>query len=408
MRNDQSSPRQPQPISAELMERFAEFAPVSLAMFDLQMRYLVVNGRWRTDFALGEQDLIGRSHYDVFPDIPERWKEVHSRCLAGATEKSDEDVFVRADGTVQWLRWEMFPWRDGAGDIGGLIVYGEDITARKNVELALKASEQQLRAHRNQLVEQVNLRTQDLTETVAKLNAEITERQRLEYALVEATSREQRRIGHDLHDGLGQELSGIALIASATASSLKKAGRPEAARVKHIADIANQAMTNCRAIAHGMSPLDFAGGSLVAALEEMAKLQRDSFGINVRCAVTDAAPIRLGQEAIENLYRISQEAVANARRHSQAKSITVTLNIQPTTLRLDVVDDGIGLSQAPATPTGVGLKIMEFRAKLIGARLTIRTIVEYKGASLCVLPDFRFGALAPLFLASLTRSCFSW
>jgi signal transduction histidine kinase len=74
---------------------------------------------------------------------------------------------------------------------------------------------------------------------------------------------------------------------------------------------------------------------------------------------------------MDNLYRISQEAVANSRRHGQAKSIKVALNIQPTTVRLDVVDDGIGLLQAPASETGMGLKIMQFRAKLIGASLTI-------------------------------------
>ena len=100
-------------------------------------------------------------------------------------------------------------------------------------------------------------------------------------------------------------------------------------------------------------------------------LQRDSFGISARCEVTEAASLKLGEDVLDNLYRISQEAIANARRHGHAKTIRVTLNIQPTTVRLDVVDDGIGLPQVLASNTGMGLKIMQLRANLIGARLTI-------------------------------------
>jgi signal transduction histidine kinase len=103
----------------------------------------------------------------------------------------------------------------------------------------------------------------------------------------------------------------------------------------------------------------------------MTTLQRDSFGIDARCEVTEAAPLKLGRDVLDNLYRIAQEAVTNARRHGQAQSIKVTLNIQSTTVQLDVMDDGIGIPQGPASETGMGLKIMQFRATLIGARLTI-------------------------------------
>ncbi|MGA2711390.1 MAG: PAS domain S-box protein [Steroidobacteraceae bacterium] len=200
---------------------------------------------------------------------------------------------------------------------------------------------------------------------------DLTDRRRLEHALVDSASLEQQKFGRDLHDGLGQELTGIAMLASAAASSLKQAGRPEAAQIKDIANNANLAIRSCRAIAHGLSPLTFARGSLAELLKEMTRLQRDSFGIDASCEVIEAASLRLGRDVMDNLYRISQEAVANARRHGQAKSIKVALNIQPTTVRLDVVDDGIGLPQAPASETGMGLKIMQFRAKLIGASLTI-------------------------------------
>ena len=109
----------------ERLRSFVEHSPVAVAMFDRQMRYLAVSGRFVADFRLGERDLIGRSHYDVFPEIPERWRRVHERCLAGAVERSDGEPFHRADGKIDWVRWEIRPWRDSAGEIGGLILSSE-------------------------------------------------------------------------------------------------------------------------------------------------------------------------------------------------------------------------------------------------------------------------------------------
>jgi PAS domain S-box-containing protein len=113
---------------------FIEHAPASIAMFDREMRYIAASRRWRSDSKLGEQSLIGRSHYDVVPDIPERWKAVHSQALSGELVEADEDRFDRADGTVIWLRWEVRPWRNPAGELGGIVISIEDITDRKHAE----------------------------------------------------------------------------------------------------------------------------------------------------------------------------------------------------------------------------------------------------------------------------------
>ncbi len=125
---------------------FVEHAPAAIAMFDRQMRYVAVSRRWLSDFRLGEQELIGRSHYDVFPEIPKRWEEIHRRCLAGATEKCDEDSFLRADGELDWVRWETRPWLNGKEEVGGIIIFSELINDRKRAEQALAASEGRLRA----------------------------------------------------------------------------------------------------------------------------------------------------------------------------------------------------------------------------------------------------------------------
>ena len=108
--------------------------------------YLVVSQRWMTDFRLGDQDIQGLSHYEVFPEIPERWKEIHRRCLAGEVETCPEDPFTRRDGLVDWLRWEIRPWRRIDDSIGGIIIFSEHITERKQAEEALRESEARYRA----------------------------------------------------------------------------------------------------------------------------------------------------------------------------------------------------------------------------------------------------------------------
>ena len=125
-------------IGDEHFRLFMEHVPAAIAMFDRDMRYLAASRRWVIDYRLEDTDIVGRSHYEIFPEIPERWKKIHKRCLAGAIEKCDEDPFPRADGTMDWVRWEIHPWRDRQGDVGGLLVFTEVITERKRGEDALR------------------------------------------------------------------------------------------------------------------------------------------------------------------------------------------------------------------------------------------------------------------------------
>lgn len=119
----------------EQLRLFVERVPAGVAMFDREMRYLLVSDRWRTSYGLSEQDLVGRSHYEVFPEIAQRWKDIHQRCLAGAIEACEEDPFPREDGSIDWVRWEIHPWRTNNGNIGGIIVFSEVITERKQAQL---------------------------------------------------------------------------------------------------------------------------------------------------------------------------------------------------------------------------------------------------------------------------------
>lgn len=124
--------------SRELLQLFIKHAPAAIAMFDREMRYVSASRRWLESYLLEGQELTGRRHYEVFPDIPQRWKEAHRRGIAGEALRMEEDRFERADGTVQWLRWEIIPWTDSDGRIGGIVLATEDITAQKEIAERLK------------------------------------------------------------------------------------------------------------------------------------------------------------------------------------------------------------------------------------------------------------------------------
>ena len=131
--------------SEELLKTFVRNVPAAVAMLDRKMHYLQVSERWCADYALRIDGILGRSHYDVFPDLPERWKEIHRRCLAGETLRGDEDKWERAHGNVIWLHWEIRPWGEADGKPQGVLIFTEDITARKRMETTLRESEETIR-----------------------------------------------------------------------------------------------------------------------------------------------------------------------------------------------------------------------------------------------------------------------
>ncbi len=130
--------------SERLLRSFIDDAPVAIAMFDRNMRYLAASRRWLEDYGL-TASVTGRSHFDMFPVIPKRLREVYRRALAGETIKAEEDFFKRADAPSIWVKWEIRPWYLAKGAIGGVILFSEDTTARKKAEEALRHSEGQFR-----------------------------------------------------------------------------------------------------------------------------------------------------------------------------------------------------------------------------------------------------------------------
>lgn len=138
-------------IEAELLENrtkmalFIEHSPAALAMVDADMRYIATSQRWINDYDLIGKTLTGKSHYEIFPEIGKEWKDIHQRCLTGVSDKREEDSFIRANGTKDWIRWEIHPWYKASGEVGGLMLFTEAITERKNAEAKLLESENRFR-----------------------------------------------------------------------------------------------------------------------------------------------------------------------------------------------------------------------------------------------------------------------
>lgn len=168
--------------SDELLRLFIDQAPVPIAMFDREMRYIAASRRWVTDYGFGDRNWRGVSHYELLPDIPNRWRSIHQRALRGEWITATDDHFDRADGTVQFLRWEVRPWfRDE--EQGGVIIFAEDITERKKSE----AHVMELNA---ELEHRVQERTAQLEVTIGKLQHSLSVAENLRRELREQAIRD--------------------------------------------------------------------------------------------------------------------------------------------------------------------------------------------------------------------------
>lgn len=130
----------------KLLAIFVHNVPAAVAMLDRDLRYVQVSDRWCSEFHLDPSQILGRSHYETFVEIPEHWKEMHRRCMAGETLRSDEDIFGRSDGSRARLRWEIRPWGNRLGAPEGILIFAEDITQRESMEESLRKAQENFRA----------------------------------------------------------------------------------------------------------------------------------------------------------------------------------------------------------------------------------------------------------------------
>jgi PAS domain S-box-containing protein len=214
---------------------------------------------------------------------------------------------------------------------------------------------------------------------------DITERKRLEEAILEISAQEQRRIAQDLHDGLGQHLTGIAFMSKVLEERLSDKSLPEAAEAAKIVQMVNQAIDNTRQLARGLHPVAAEGAGLMSALKKWASEVQELF--HIRCRFHCERAVHIHDVTVAtHLYRIAQEAVNNAIRHGKSQEIVIRLSVRSGTGTLSIKDDGIGFTKDPAEQPGVGLSIMNYRADSIGGSLKVQPDEERGVAVTCLFP----------------------
>jgi PAS domain S-box-containing protein len=214
---------------------------------------------------------------------------------------------------------------------------------------------------------------------------DITERKGLEEAILEISAREQRRIAQDLHDGLGQHLTGIAFMCKVLEEKLSDKTLPEAEEAAKIVKMVNQAIDNTRQLARGLHPVAAEPLGLMSALRKWASEVEGLFQIG--CSFRCETPLRIYDANLAtHLYRIAQEAVNNAIRHGKSRNIVIWLIGKNGAGTLSIQDDGEGFPKKPANPPGVGLSIMNYRADMLGGSLKVQPNQDRGITVTCTFP----------------------
>jgi PAS domain S-box-containing protein len=203
---------------------------------------------------------------------------------------------------------------------------------------------------------------------------DVSERKQLESEIIEIANRERQRLGADLHDGLGQELTGISLMLRSLAKSAGLSAFDSAPELNEIIALVNHAIQSARQMALGISPVTLERGGLLPALRTLIGWSRVNYDIDVRLRLSVRSPLLISESAAAHLYLIAQEGINNAVKHGRARAIAVTLRGGRNLVSLSITDDGIGIAEIPARGAGMGLKLMEYRTAVIGGVMRIKRL----------------------------------
>ena len=216
------------------------------------------------------------------------------------------------------------------------------------------------------------------------LRREIRERSRMQKELLEIAEAEQRRIGHDLHDSLGQHLTATALAGKVLAKKLANKSTVEPATADRVVAMVEEAIELTRNLARTLHPIELGADGLVGALLNLAANLSKAFNVSCRLQHSGAVVLNDPRAGI-HLYRIAQEAASNAIRHGRARNLVISLDATSKSIMLAVTDDGTGLPPDARTKKGMGLRIMDYRAGMIGATFDIQNLPVGGARAVCVL-----------------------
>ncbi len=216
---------------------------------------------------------------------------------------------------------------------------------------------------------------------------DVTQERALERQILEAAAREQRRLSSDLHDGLGQELTGVALMLRGVAASLVDGQRPSRERLDEIIGFVNHAIESTRMLARGLAPVSSGQGGLAGALQTLTDSLSGTRGVEIRFHSSATGPLRMSDEDATHLFRIAQEAVTNSLRHADATRIDIRLDVEPGAVLLTVTDNGRGFPEHDDEPRGgLGIRTMQFRASAVRALLEVSHARGYGVTVRCRVP----------------------
>jgi PAS domain S-box-containing protein len=201
---------------------------------------------------------------------------------------------------------------------------------------------------------------------------DVSERKQLESEIIEIANRERRRLGADLHDGLGQELTGISLMLRSLSKRAVTVAFEASPELNEIIALVNHAIQSSRRMALGISPVTLERGGLLPALQTLVAWSCDSYGVDVRLHLGMRSQLLIGESAAAHLYLIVQEAINNAVRHGNARSIAVRLRANRVVVSLSITDDGVGIAETGAQGAGMGLKLMRYRCAMIGGVMRVK------------------------------------
>lgn len=248
---------------------------------------------------------------------------------SGRSLIEQEHASESRDGAAQWLVSSRIPLRDHHNRLIGVVCTERDITARKE----------------------------------------------LEQEILDISHREQRRLGSDLHDGLGQELTGLSLMMKGLEVQMARENSPYLPQVTKLSELIALTIQSTRSLARGLAPVNLEQGGLREALRQLAQRCTDLYNLNCTFDDSGAQLTALDEALATHVYRIAQETTTNAARHARARSIRIELRTTARRLYLSITDDGIGLETGLSRgKPGLGLKIMEYRARTIGGTINFETL----------------------------------
>ncbi|MBI4682543.1 MAG: PAS domain-containing sensor histidine kinase [Nitrospirae bacterium] len=313
----------------DMAQNYLDITGTAILALNANGEVTLINKKGCKILGYAENEIVGKNWFDNF--IPKKLKNeemtVFVKLITGVLKpvESLENTVITKTGEERVLAWHNTMLKDDSGNIVGTLSSGEDITERKQ----------------------------------------------LEKSIIEIEEWERQRIGHDLHDGLGQLLTGIAFKSQSIESGLEEKSIEEARDAAEISLLVEQAKAQVRRLSRGLLPVELDSEGLMAALELLASYTEKIFGIPCVFMCDDPVSVH-NKTAVTQLYRIAQEAVTNAVKHGKPGRIDISLKNENGKTIMTIQDDGTGISGISDQATGMGLKIMRYRASLINASIDIQ------------------------------------